>query len=167
MAATAPSSIKSDASASGEFKIGGELPVHRLGYGAMRITGKGIWGEPENPEEAVRVLQRIPELGINFIDTANSYGPEVSERLIGDTLAPYANGLVVATKVGLTRQGPDQWLPVARPEIHARVPGNEPAPPQSRYNRLVPAAPYRRESTSGRPIRRAAQISGRRQSPAS
>ncbi len=115
-AATAPAAAKPDASASGEFKIGGELPVHRLGYGAMRITGKGIWGEPENPEEAVRVLRRIPELGINFIDTANSYGPEVSERLIGDTLAPYANGLVVATKVGLTRQGPDQWLPVARPE---------------------------------------------------
>ncbi len=82
----------------------------------MRITGNGIWGEPEDPEEAKRVLKRVVELGINFIDTADSYGPEVSERLIGEALAPYADGVVIATKAGLTRQGPNQWLPVGRPE---------------------------------------------------
>ena len=105
-----------DAKASGTFAIGGDMPVNRLGFGAMRITGKGIWGEPADPSAAKKVLQRAVELGVNFIDTADSYGPEVSERLIGETLAPYANGVVIATKAGLTRQGPDKWLPVARPE---------------------------------------------------
>jgi pyridoxine 4-dehydrogenase len=105
-----------DATASGTFSIGGDLTVNRLGYGAMRITGKGIWGEPKDPEGARKVLQRAVELGVNFIDTADSYGPEVSERLIGEALAPYANGVVIATKAGLTRQGPDKWLPVGRPE---------------------------------------------------
>jgi pyridoxine 4-dehydrogenase len=89
--------------------IGGDLPVHRLGFGAMRITGPGIWGPPRDVEEARRVLRRALELGINFIDTADSYGPGVSEDLIGETLAPYPRGLVIATKGGLTRQGPDQW----------------------------------------------------------
>jgi pyridoxine 4-dehydrogenase len=98
------------------FKIGGDLEVNRLGYGAMRLTGKGIWGEPADAEEAKRVLKRAVELDVNFIDTADSYGPDVSERLIGEALSPYAKGLVVATKGGLTRQGPDQWLPVGRPE---------------------------------------------------
>ncbi len=98
------------------FKIGGDLEVNRLGYGAMRITGKGIWGEPKDPDEAKRVLKRAVELGVNFIDTADSYGPAVSERLIGEALAPYPKGLVIATKGGLTRQGPDQWQPVGRPE---------------------------------------------------
>jgi pyridoxine 4-dehydrogenase len=98
------------------FKIGGDLEVNRLGYGAMRITGKGIWGEPNDPEEAKRVLKRAVELGVNFIDTADSYGPAVSERLIGQALSPFAKGLVVATKAGLTRNGPDQWAPVGRPE---------------------------------------------------
>lgn len=102
------------------FKIGGELEVNRLGYGAMRLTGKGIWGEPRDPEEAKRVLRRAVELGVNFIDTADSYGPVVSERLIGEALAPFPKGLVVATKAGLTRQGPDQWLPVGRPEYLAQ-----------------------------------------------
>jgi len=101
---------------SGTFKLGGDLPVHRLGYGAMRITGKGIWGEPKEPETAKKVLQRAVELGVNFVDTADSYGPEVSERLIGEALAPYPKGVIIATKAGLTRQGPDKWLPVARPE---------------------------------------------------
>jgi aryl-alcohol dehydrogenase-like predicted oxidoreductase len=88
----------------------------------MRITGKGIWGEPKNPEEARNVLRRSLELGVNFIDTADSYGPEVSERLIGETLYPYSEDLVIATKGGLTRQGPDQWLPVGRPEyLHQQV----------------------------------------------
>jgi aryl-alcohol dehydrogenase-like predicted oxidoreductase len=105
-----------NAKASGTFDLGGDMPVHRLGYGAMRITGKGIWGEPKDPEGAKTVLRRAVELGVNFIDTADSYGPEVSERLIGEALAPYAKGVVIATKAGLTRQGPDRWLPVARPE---------------------------------------------------
>jgi pyridoxine 4-dehydrogenase len=104
------------AQASGTFVIGGDLTVNRLGYGAMRITGDGIWGEPKDREEAKRVLRRAVELGINFIDTADSYGPEVSEQLIGEALAPYARGVVIATKAGLTRQGPDKWLPVGRPE---------------------------------------------------
>jgi pyridoxine 4-dehydrogenase len=105
-----------NAAASGSFTIGGDLPVHRFGFGAMRITGKGIWGEPKDPEEARRVLRRAVDLGINFIDTADSYGPAVSEPLIGSTLSPYPKGLVIATKGGLTRQGPDQWAPVGRPE---------------------------------------------------
>ncbi|HWF45683.1 MAG TPA: aldo/keto reductase [Bryobacteraceae bacterium] len=105
-----------NAAASGTFTIGGDLTVHRLGFGAMRLTGEGIWGEPKNPEEARRVLRRLLDLGVNFIDTADSYGPEVSERLIGETLYPYPKGLVIATKGGLTRQGPNKWLPVGRPE---------------------------------------------------
>ncbi len=105
-----------NAKASGTFAIGGDLVVNRLGYGAMRITGDGIWGEPKDREGAKKVLQRAVELGVNFIDTADSYGPEVSEQLIGEALAPYAKGVVIATKAGLTRQGPNQWLPVGRPE---------------------------------------------------
>lgn len=102
--------------ASGVFRIGGELEVHRLGFGAMRQTGPGIWGEPEDPEEARRVLRRALELGIDFIDTADSYGPEVSERLIGETLTPYPAGLVIATKGGLLRPGPGVWERHATPE---------------------------------------------------
>jgi pyridoxine 4-dehydrogenase len=102
------------------FKLGGELEIHRLGYGAMRITGKGIWGEPPDREAAKKVLQRAVELGVDFIDTADSYGPAVSERLIGEALAPYDRGTVIATKAGLTRQGPDRWLPVGRPEYLAQ-----------------------------------------------
>lgn len=105
-----------NAAASGTFNIGGDLPIHRLGFGAMRITGKGIWGDPKDPEEVRRVLRRAVELGVNFIDTADSYGPAVSEPLIGSTLSPYPKGLVIATKGGLTRQGPDAWAPVGRPE---------------------------------------------------
>jgi aryl-alcohol dehydrogenase-like predicted oxidoreductase len=101
---------------SGEFRIGGELPVWRLGLGAMRITGKGIWGEPEDHDEAIRVLRRAVELGINFIDTADSYGPHVSERLIAEALHPYPAGLVIATKAGFDRSGPDQWTMNGRPE---------------------------------------------------
>ncbi|HVJ08549.1 MAG TPA: aldo/keto reductase [Acidisarcina sp.] len=105
-----------NAAASGTFTIGGDLTVNRMGYGAMRITGDGIWGEPKNPEEAKRVLRRAVELGVNFIDTADAYGPEVSERLIAEALYPYPADLVIATKGGLTRQGPNKWLPVGRPE---------------------------------------------------
>lgn len=98
------------------FTIGGDLTVNRLGFGAMRLTGEGIWGEPKDPEAAKRVLHCAVELGINFIDTADAYGPEVSERLIGETLWPYPAGLVIATKGGLTRSGPNKWEPVGRPE---------------------------------------------------
>jgi pyridoxine 4-dehydrogenase len=98
------------AAASGTFEIGGEYPVRRLGYGAMQITGSGIFGEPADPEECKRVLRRAIELGVNFIDTANSYGPEVSERLIGEALHPYPDDLVIATKAGLERPGPGQWV---------------------------------------------------------
>lgn len=107
---------QADARASGTFKIGGDLEVHRLGFGAMRITGKGIWGPPDDLEEARRTLRRVPELGIDLIDTADSYGPDVSEPLIAEVLAPYPKGLVVATKGGLTRLGPDIWRPVGRPD---------------------------------------------------
>ena len=97
------------------FTIGGDLEVHRLGFGAMRITGKGIWGPPADPEEAKRLLRRVVELGIDLIDTADSYGPEVSENLIAEALHPYPDGLVIATKGGLRRTGPGQWPRDARP----------------------------------------------------
>ena len=103
------------ATASGTFKIGGDLEVTRLGFGAMRITGKGIWGPPPDHDTALAVLRRLPELGVDFIDTADSYGPHVSEDLIAEALAPY-DGIVVATKAGLTRTGPGVWPPLGRPE---------------------------------------------------
>ncbi|THD50096.1 MAG: oxidoreductase [Bradyrhizobium sp.] len=106
----------SEANQSDVFSIGGALPVHRLGFGAMRVTGRGVWGEPADREEALRTLRRLPELGVDFIDTADSYGPEVSERLIHEALHPYRRGLVVATKGGLTRGGPNQWSPRGQPE---------------------------------------------------
>ncbi|MET8650490.1 aldo/keto reductase [Nocardia aurea] len=104
------------ADASGTFALGGDLPINRLGYGAMQITGPGVWGDPADPDEAVRVLRRAVELGVNFIDTADSYGPFVSENLIRRALHPYADDLVIATKAGLTRSGPGDWRPVGRPE---------------------------------------------------
>jgi pyridoxine 4-dehydrogenase len=104
-----------DAARSGTFKIGGALQVHRLGYGAMRVTGAGIWGEPADRTEALRTLKRVPELGVNFLDTADSYGPDVSERLIREALHPY-RGLVIATKGGLTRPGPNDWVARCDPE---------------------------------------------------
>lgn len=110
------STITADAKLSGTFTIDGDLTVHRMGFGAMRITGNGIWGEPTDPKEALRVLRKAVELGIDLIDTADSYGPEVSERLICEALYPYPKDLVIATKGGLTRQGPNKWAPVGRPE---------------------------------------------------
>ena len=95
--------------------LGGDLTVNRMGFGAMRLTGKGIWGPPKHPDEAVRVLQRAVELGVNFFDTADSYGPHVAEQLIADALHPYP-GLVIATKGGLERPGPDKWVENGRPE---------------------------------------------------
>lgn len=106
-----------DAARSGTFAIGGDLVVNRLGFGAMRITGPGIWDEPTDLQEARRTLRRIPDLGINFIDTAESYGPDVSERLIGEELAPYALGTIIATKSGFSRQGPNIWKMLGRPEF--------------------------------------------------
>lgn len=105
-----------DAASSGQFKVGDDLTINRLGFGAMRITGSGIWGPPDNRREALRVLRRLPELGVNFIDTADSYGPNVSEELIAEALHPYPAGMLIATKGGLTRSGPDKWKPNGRPE---------------------------------------------------
>src|SRR3989449_8364472 len=103
------------AASSGTISLGGELTVHRLGFGAMRITGDGIWGPPKDPAAAIAVLRRAVELGVNFIDTADSYGPNVSEELIAEALAPYPKDLVIATKGGWNRPGPDQWTHDASP----------------------------------------------------
>jgi pyridoxine 4-dehydrogenase len=108
-ASAAPNFANSPAAKSGNFQIAGDLPIHRLGYGAMRITGQGIWGEPKDRPEAVKVLRRAVALGINFIDTADSYGPYVSEEIIAAALYPYPQGLVIATKAGFDRTGPNQW----------------------------------------------------------
>jgi aryl-alcohol dehydrogenase-like predicted oxidoreductase len=103
------------AASAGTITIGGDLTVNRLGYGAMRVTGTGIWGAPPDHDAAIAVLRRVVEAGVNFIDTADSYGPDVSERLIGEALAPYAPGVVIATKAGLVRPGPGNWQPDGRP----------------------------------------------------
>lgn len=104
-----------NASHSGTFKVGGDITVNRLGFGAMRVTGPGIWDEPKDRAECLRTLKRLPELGVNFIDTADSYGPETSETLLHEALHPY-KGLLIATKGGLVRGGPESWTPVGRPE---------------------------------------------------
>jgi pyridoxine 4-dehydrogenase len=101
---------------SGTFSIGGDLPVHRLGYGVMQLPGPGVWGPPRDHDEALRVLRRAVELGVDLIDTADSYGPFIADHLIREALHPYPEGLVIATKVGFTRQGPNRWVPVGRPE---------------------------------------------------
>jgi aryl-alcohol dehydrogenase-like predicted oxidoreductase len=108
--------IERPATASGTFALGGQLVVHRLGFGAMQLTGPGIWGEPADREECIRVLRRAVELGVDLIDTADAYGPYVSEELIRTALRPYPDGLVIATKAGLVRTGPGQWSPVGRPQ---------------------------------------------------
>jgi pyridoxine 4-dehydrogenase len=107
---------KKPATRSGTFAIGGDLRVHRLGFGAMQLTGPGVWGEPADRAEAIVVLRRAIELGINLIDTADSYGPYVSEELIREALHPYPKGLVIATKAGLARPSPSRWVPLGRPE---------------------------------------------------
>jgi pyridoxine 4-dehydrogenase len=109
-----------DAAAAGTIDIGGDLTVHRMGYGAMRITGNGVWGDPPDLDRARAALRKVVELGVNFIDTADSYGPEVSERLIAEVLYPYPDDLVIATKGGLVRPGPGRWDPDGRPE-HLRA----------------------------------------------
>jgi pyridoxine 4-dehydrogenase len=108
--------IARDVSGSGTFTLAEGTAVHRLGFGAMRVTGPGIWGPPADREEALRTLRRVPELGIDLVDTADAYGPHDSEELIAEALAPYPRGFVVATKGGLVRHGPGKWLPVGRPE---------------------------------------------------
>ena len=109
-----------NAALSGTLELGGALPIHRLGFGAMRITGKGIWGPPADRREAITVLRRTADLNVNLIDTANSYGPHVSEQLIAEALYPYPEGLVIATKGGLERPGPDAWVPNGHPDHLAR-----------------------------------------------
>lgn len=105
-----------NASKSGTFRLGGDLPVHRLAFGAMRVTGSGIWGPPKDHKESLAVLRRAVELGVTFIDTAESYGPHVSEEMIAEALYPYPEGLVIATKGGLERTGPNEWPVNGRPE---------------------------------------------------
>jgi aryl-alcohol dehydrogenase-like predicted oxidoreductase len=104
------------AAGAGTITLGGDLSVNRMGFGAMRLTGKGIWGEPRDRTEAIRVLRRAVELGVDFIDTADSYGPNVSEEIIAEALHPYPEGLVIATKGGFLRPGPDKWVMNGRPE---------------------------------------------------
>jgi pyridoxine 4-dehydrogenase len=111
-----PVSQESPVAKSGTFNIGGDLSIYRLGYGAMRITGQGIWGEPKDRAEAIQVLRRAVALGINFIDTADSYGPHVSEEIIAEALYPYPKDLVIATKAGFDRTGPNQWVMNGKPE---------------------------------------------------
>jgi len=111
-----PAPAGTAAAPAGTFTIGGDLPVHRMGFGAMRITGEGIWGEPDDPDAARALLRRAVELGVNLIDTADSYGPQVSERLIAEALHPYPDGVVIATKGGSVRPGAGQWVLNGRPE---------------------------------------------------
>ncbi len=135
------------AAKSGTFKIGGTLEVNRLGCGAMRITGQGIWGEPADRAEALRTLRRLPALEVNFIDTADSYGPDVSEQLIREALHPYGK-LVVATKGGLARTGPNQWIPLGRPEYLIQQAHEEPTPTRRRADRPVAASSHRPQSAA-------------------
>src|SRR3954471_20078486 len=114
-----PHTASIPAAGAGTFVLGGDLPVNRMGFGAMRLTGKGIWGPPRDRDEAVRVLQRAVELGVNFFDTADSYGPHIAEELIAEALHPYP-GLVIATKGGLERPGPDRWVANGRPQYLRR-----------------------------------------------
>ncbi len=120
MATQTTNTLENIASQSGRFTFGGDITINRLGFGAMRITGEGIWGEPKDHDESIRVLRHAIDLGVNFIDTADAYGPEVSERLIAEALHPYPKNLVIATKGGLSRQGPNKWQPVGRPEYLAQ-----------------------------------------------
>src|SRR5262249_52566889 len=136
------------ARASGTIDVGGDLTVHRMGFGAMRITGPGIWGDPPDRDVAKAVLRRVLELGVNFIDTADSYGPAVSEELIAEALHPYPDDLVIATKGGLERTGPDQWPSAAHPDRLKRVCEESlqrlqlDAIPLYQHHRPDPAVPY-------------------------
>ncbi len=107
---------EADAAAAGTFRMGGEMEIHRLGYGAMRVTGAGVWGEPDDRAGCLATLRRVPELGVNFIDTADSYGPAVSEPMLREALHPYPGDMVIATKGGQIRTGPNEWIPLGRPD---------------------------------------------------
>ncbi|HKG91729.1 MAG TPA: aldo/keto reductase, partial [Gemmatimonadaceae bacterium] len=120
MTASRTSAASATAAAAGTLTLGGDVVVNRMGYGAMRITGRGIFGPPADPEECKRVLRRAVDLGVNFIDTADSYGPNVSEELIAEALHPYPDGLIIATKGGFERPGPDKWVTNGRPEYLRR-----------------------------------------------
>ena len=128
-AAGAPAVVSGGAAAAGTLTIGGDMVVNRLGFGAMRITGDQIWGQPRDPAEAQRVLRRAVELGVNFIDTADAYGPNVSEELIAQALAPYPKGLLIATKGGFTRPNAGSWTPDAAPVVAFHILQKQLAPP--------------------------------------
>src|SRR6184192_4307824 len=132
------------------FRLGGDLPVNRLGFGAMRITGEGIWGWPADRGNTLKVLRRVVELGVNLIDTADAYGPETSELLIAEALHPYPKDLVIATKGGLTRPGPGQWGAERPPGIPHPMCGEESKTTPTRANRFVSTASHRSESADGR-----------------
>lgn len=117
---TPAKTMQRPAAAAGTITLGDDLTVNRMGFGAMRLTGPGIWGPPADRAEAIRVLRRAVELGVNFIDTADSYGPHVSEEIIAEALHPYSVGVVIATKGGMERPGPNRWTPNGRPEYLRR-----------------------------------------------
>ena len=140
---------------SGTIDIADLGTVYRLGFGAMRITGSGIWGEPKDRGEAIAVVRRAVELGVNFIDTADSYGPDVSELILAEALHPYAEGLKIGTKAGFTREGPNRWTTNGRPDyLRERVDG-QPEEAAGRASGSAPAAPDRPQGARGRPVRRA------------
>ena len=152
------------AEASGTFLIGGDIPVRRLGFGTMQLTGAGVWGEPANHSEAIAVLRRAVELGINLIDTADSYGPEVAERLIAEALHPYSADLLIATKAGFQRPGPNRWVEDGRPEhLRSAVEGSLRRLRLPRIDLLQ--LPDRSESSDGRSDRRVSRSSARGQDP--
>src|SRR6266542_4271808 len=156
----AESSASANIATNPTWKLGGDLAVNRLGFGAMRITGEGIWGWPPDRENALKVLRRVVELGVNLIDTADAYGPETSELLIAEALHPYPKDLVIATKGGLTRPGPGQWVPNGRPEYLTQC--VEKSLKRLRLERIdfVSTASHRSESADGRIARSTQEDAG-------
>ena len=148
------------AAAAGKIDVGGDLTVNRLGFGAMRITGPGIWGDPPDRDRAREALRRAVALDVNFIDTADSYGPEVSERLIAEALYPYPEELVIATKGGLVRPGPGQWVPDGRPEHLRGACEGSLSPAAAGPDRPVPVPPARPPGADRRVDRRAGRAEG-------
>ena len=148
------------------WQLGGDLPINRLGFGAMRITGDGIWGWPADRQTALKVLRRAVELGVNLIDTADAYGPETSELLIAEALHPYPKGLVVATKGGLTRPGSGQWVPNGRPEYLKQCVREESKAATARAYRFVSIAQHRSQGAHGGIARSAQGNAGDREDSA-